>query len=76
MIQDNLFRQQKQESVRPTLATVASVTEDGGVTLLIDGETAASQMVCACLASYSPTAGDRVLFQRVGGTMLVLGKVG
>lgn len=75
MIQDNLFRQQKQAETRPTLATVASV-EDGGVTLIVDGETAASQMVCACLASYTPTAGDRVLFQRVGGTMLVLGKVG
>lgn len=75
MIRDNLFRQQKQTETKPTLATVASV-EDGGVTLIVDGETAASQMVCACLASYTPTAGDRVLFQRVGGTMLVLGKVG
>lgn len=74
MIQDNLFRKPKQESTRPTLATVTTVTE-GGVTLLIDGETTASQMVCACLASYTPTAGDRVLFQRVGGTMLVLGKI-
>lgn len=75
MIQDNLFRQQKPAETKPTLATVASVEADG-VTLIVDGETAASQMVCVCLASYTPTAGDRVLFQRVGGTMLVLGKVG
>nr|DAD86609.1 MAG TPA: DNA binding protein [Siphoviridae sp. cth2082] len=32
-------------------------------------------MVCACLASYTPAAGDRVFFQRVGGAMLVLGKI-
>lgn len=74
MIQDDLFRRQKQAQVRPTLATVTSVQE-GGVTLLIDGETEPSQMVCACLASYTPAAGDRVFFQRVGGTMLVLGKI-
>lgn len=74
MIQDNLFRKPPQAQTRPTLATVASV-EDGGVTLIVDGETEASQMVCACLASYTPAAGDRVFFQRVGGTMLVLGKI-
>ena len=74
MIQDNLFRKPQQAQARPTLATVASV-EDGGVTLIVDGETEASQMVCACLASYTPAAGDRVLFQRVGGAMLVLGKI-
>lgn len=74
MIQDNLFRKPQQAQARPTLATVTAVQE-GGVTLLIDGETEPSQMVCACLASYTPAAGDRVFFQRVGGAMLVLGKI-
>jgi hypothetical protein len=60
--------------ITAALATVTAVQE-GGVTLLIDGETEASQMVCACLASYTPAAGDRVFFQRVGGAMLVLGKI-
>jgi hypothetical protein len=60
--------------ITAALATVTAVQE-GGVTLLIDGETEASQMVCACLASYTPAAGDRMFFQRVGGAMLVLGKI-
>ena len=71
MIQDNLFRKPQQAQARPTVTAV----QEGGVTLLIDGETEASQMVCACLASYTPAAGDRVFFQRVGGAMLVLGKI-
>lgn len=74
MIPDNLFQTQKQEPVRAQLATVTEVT-DGGVTLLIDGEDEASQTVCRYLSSYQPTRGDRVYFQRVGGAMLVMGKV-
>lgn len=74
MIPDNLFQTQKQEPVRAQLATVTEVT-DGGVTLLIDGEDEASQMACRYLSSYQPVRGDRVYFQRVGGAMLVMGKV-
>ena len=74
MIPDNLFQTQKQEPVRAQLATVTEVTADG-VTLLIDGEDEASGMVCRYLSSYQPVRGDRVYFQRVGGAMLVMGKV-
>lgn len=74
MIPDNLFQTQKQEPVRAQLATVTEVT-DSGVMLLIDGEDEASQTVCRYLSSYQPVRGDRVYFQRVGGAMLVMGKV-
>lgn len=74
MIQDNLFLKQTQEKQAVQLATVSEVAADG-VRLLIDGESESSQMICRYLASYTPEAGDRVFFQRVGGAMLVLGKI-
>lgn len=74
MIPDNLFRTEQQAQQAVQLATVTAVT-DTGVQLQIDGEPAASQMDCRCLASYTPTRGDRVFFQRIGGAMLVLGKI-
>lgn len=74
MIPDNLFQSQKQPEERAQLATVTEVT-DGGVMLLIDGENEASRTACRYLSSYQPTRGDRVYFQRVGGAMLVMGKV-
>ena len=70
MIPQNLFQKEKQEPVRAQLATVTQITDDG-VLLLIDGEDEASQTACR----YQPTRGDRVYFQRVGGAMLVMGKV-
>ena len=74
MIPQNLFQREKQEPVRPQLATVTQVTEDG-VMLLIDGENDAGKTACRYLSSYSPKPGDRVYFQRVGGAMLVMGSV-
>ena len=74
MIPDNLFQTQKQEQPRAQLATVMEVTDDG-VLLRIDGEDATSQAACRYLSSYQPARGDRVYFQRIGGAMLVLGKV-
>lgn len=74
MIPQNLFQKEKQEPVRAQLATVTQITDDW-VLLLIDGEDEASQTACRYLSSYQPTRGDRVYFQRVGGAMLVMGKV-
>ena len=74
MIQDDLFLKQKQEKQTVQLATVSEVSDDG-VRLLIDGESEPSQMLCRYPASYTPEAGDRVFFQRIGGAMLVLGKI-
>ena len=74
MIPQNLFQKEKQEPVRAQLATVTQITDDG-VLLLIAGEAEASQTACRARSSYPPPRGDRVYFQRVGGAMLVMGKV-
>lgn len=56
------------------LAVVETV-EAGGVTLRFEGEAAARTKVYKRLASYTPTAGDRVYIVPVSGTYIVIGEV-
>ncbi len=65
---DNLFR----------MGTVGSVYTSGtkGVTVKFDGESSASSKRYKCNTSVSFAANDRVLCCKVGGTWVVLCKVG
>ena len=56
------------------LATVYSVGS-GGVRLTLDGQTYATRKWYKVLssASYSPTAGDRVMVVKMSGTYVVIG---
>ena len=56
------------------LATVAAVSS-GRASLTFDGETTATQKYYRHLASYSPTAGHRVLVVKISGTFVILGRV-
>lgn len=56
------------------LATVGS-TNSSGVTLIFDGTSTATTKRYKRLASYSPTANDRVLAVKISGTYVVLGKI-
>jgi len=56
------------------LATVAAVSS-GRASLTFDGETTATQKYYRHLASYSPTAGHRVLVVKISGTYVILGRV-
>lgn len=59
------------------LATVAAVTS-GGLTLIPDGETEATQKKYKYMTSAypAPEAGDRVVVMRLSGTYVVLGRIG
>lgn len=59
------------------LATVAAVTS-GGLTLIPDGETEATQKKYKYMTSAypAPAAGDRVVVMRLSGTYVVLGRIG
>jgi hypothetical protein len=67
----------RKEDKLPAFA-LGSVDEDyvsGKPKILFDGETVVSTKTYPYLETYTPTAADRVLLARVGGSYVVLGKV-
>lgn len=61
-------------NARQSFAEVTGVSA-GGVQIKIDGEDNAGSKLYKRLASYAPVVGDRVLIQRISGTILIIGKV-
>lgn len=57
------------------LGTISTFTRGSGVTVIIDGETVATEKRYMWLASYKPTVGDRVLIEEVSDQYIILGKV-
>ena len=57
------------------LGTISAVDNSNGLTLVIDGESSATTKKYHYLASYVPTAGDRVLIAEVGDSYVVMGKL-
>lgn len=57
------------------LGTISSWTNNGGVTVTIDGEETATTKKYMWLASYLPVVGDRVLIEEIGGSYVILGKL-
>lgn len=57
------------------LGTIATVSDSEGVTIVIDGETEATNKKYLWLAPYYPTVGDRVLIEEISGSYVVLGAV-
>lgn len=57
------------------LGTISSWTNNGGVTVTIDGEETATTKKYMWLASYLPVVGDRVLIEEISGTYVIIGKL-
>lgn len=57
------------------LGTISAVDNSNGLTLVIDGESSATTKKYHYIASYVPTAGDRVLIEEVGDSYVIVGKV-
>lgn len=73
---DELFIVNPQKRAEPLLylATVGAVTASG-VTLIFDGQTTPTAKSYKRLASYSPSAGQRVLVAKLSGSYVVLGAI-
>ena len=65
----------REEGVRVKLGTVKTITSGSGVTVQIDGESAATTKKYTYLSSYTPAVNDRVLIAEVGGSYVILGKI-
>lgn len=57
------------------LGKISQVDNTNGIQLIIDGETEPTTKKYHYLASYSPTAGDRVLIEEINDSYVVIGKV-
>lgn len=57
------------------LAKVGSYTSGSGITLIFDGQTAATTKRFKRLSTYTPSAGARVLVAKIGGSYVILGAV-
>lgn len=57
------------------LGTISAVDNDNGLQLIIDGEDDPTTKKYTYMASYVPTANDRVLIEEVGGSYVIMGKV-
>jgi len=57
------------------LGTITTWTNNGGVTVTIDGEEAPTTKKYMWLNSYLPQVGDRVLIAEIGGSYVILGKL-
>lgn len=57
------------------LGTISAIIENAGLQLTIDGESAPTTKKYMFLSSYAPQAGDRVLIEEVGDSLVVLGKL-
>ena len=57
------------------LGTINAVDASNGLTLTLDGESSPTTKKYHYLASYEPSANDRVLVEEVGDSYVVLGRV-
>ncbi len=57
------------------LGKISEVDNNSGLKLIVDGESSATTKQYHYLASYVPTAGDRVLIEEIGESYVVIGKV-
>lgn len=57
------------------LGTISAVDNDNGLQLIIDGEDAPTTKKYTYVASYVPTANDRVLIEEISGSYVIMGKV-
>lgn len=57
------------------LGTISAVDDDNGLQLIIDGEDIPTTKKYTYMASYVPTADDRVLIEEVGGSYVIMGKI-
>ena len=57
------------------LGTISAVDADNGLQLIVDGEDLPTTKKYTYMASYVPTANDRVLLEEVGGSYVIVGKV-
>ena len=57
------------------LGTISAVDNDNGLQLTIDGEDAPTTKKYTYVASYVPTANDRVLIEEISGSYVIMGKV-
>lgn len=57
------------------LGTISAVDADNGLQLIVDGEDLPTTKKYTYMASYVPTANDRVLIEEVGGSYVIVGKV-
>lgn len=55
------------------LGTVSAFDSTAGISLTIDGESAATTKKYKYLSSYAPVVGDRVLILKMAGTYIVIG---
>ena len=57
------------------LGTISAVDADNGLQLIIDGEDLPTTKKYTYMASYVPTANDRVLIEEINGSYVIIGKV-
>lgn len=57
------------------LGTISAVDNTDGLQLIIDGEEVATTKKYSYIASYVPTADDRVVVEEIGGSYVILGKI-
>lgn len=57
------------------LGSISAIDNDNGLQLTIDGEDEPTTKKYTYMASYVPTAGDRVLIEEVGGSYVIMGKI-
>lgn len=57
------------------LGTISAVDNDNGLQLIIDGEDDPTTKKYTYMASYVPTANDRVLIEEISGSYVIMGKV-
>ena len=57
------------------LGTISAVDNDNGLQLIIDGEDSPTTKKYTYMASYCPTANDRVIIEEIGGSYVIMGKI-
>ena len=57
------------------LGTISAVDASNGLQLIIDGEDTPTTKKYTYMASYVPTANDRVLIEEISGSYVIMGKV-
>ena len=57
------------------LGTISAIDDDNGLQLIIDGEDAPTTKKYTYMASYVPTANDRVMIEEISGSYVIMGKV-
>ena len=57
------------------LGTITTVDNDNGLQLIIDGEDTPTTKKYTYMASYVPTANDRVIVEEISGSYVIMGKV-